>query len=93
MKNGYSERRISKKLKLCQKGIHQVIVKFRNLGSIQDLHKSGRSKVTSQRDEHMIKWMVVCSPTSLGKKIGLMLLLKSTSIVTARTTKFSCLNW
>jgi len=29
----------------------------------------GRLKVTSQRDDHMIKKMVVRSPTTLSKKI------------------------
>ena len=40
---------------------------------------SGRPKVTSQRDDHLTKWMVVRSPTSLNKIIGLMLLLKGTA--------------
>ena len=69
-KEGNSERQISKKLKFSETAIHQAIVKFRNFGSFQDLHTSGRPKVTSRRDEHLIKWMVVRSPTSLSKKIG-----------------------
>ena len=89
---GYSERQISKKLKFSKIAVHQANVKFRNFESFQDLHRSGRPKGTSQRDDHLIKWMVVRSPTSLNKKIGLMLLLKSTGAGATRST-LSCLNW
>ena len=60
-KEGHSERQISKKLKFSKTAIYQANVKFRNFG---------RPKVISQRNDHLIKWMVVRSPTSLNKKIG-----------------------
>ena len=56
---GYSERQISNKLKFSKTAIYQAMVKFRNFGSFQYLHRSGRPKLTSQRDDHLIKWMVV----------------------------------
>ena len=67
---GYSRMTISKKLKFSKIAIHRAIVKFQNFGSFQDLRKSGRPMVISQRDDHLIKWMVVRSPTSLSMKIG-----------------------
>ena len=75
---GYSERQISKKLKFSKTAIHQAIVKFQNFGSFQDLHRSERPRVTSQRDDHLIKRMVVPSPTTSSKKIRSALLLKGT---------------
>ena len=63
-KEGYFERQISMKLKFSKTAIYQAIVKFRNFRSFQDLNRSGKSKVTSQRDDHLIKWMVVCGVPS-----------------------------
>ena len=60
-KVGYLGRQISKKLKLRNTAIHQAIVIFRNFVSFQDLHWSGSPRVTSQRDNYLIKWMVVRS--------------------------------
>ena len=34
---------------------HQAIVKFGNFVNFQDLHSSGSPRVTSQRDDHLIK--------------------------------------
>ena len=90
-KEGYSEKQILKKLKLSKTAIHQAIAKFRNFVSFQDLHRPVSPRVTSQRDDHLIKWMVVCSLTSSSKKIGWALLLEGTAATTQ--TQFSCLNW
>ena len=80
---GYSERQISNRVKFCKTAVHQAIVKFRNCGSFQDLHRCGRPRVTSQRDDHLIKRMAVRSPTSSSKKIRSALLLKGTVASTA----------
>ena len=42
-----------------------------NFGSFQDLYRSGRPRVTYQTDDHLIKRMVVRSPTSSSKKLDL----------------------
>ena len=80
---GYSERQILNRVKFSKTAVHQAIVKFRNCGSFQDLHRSGRPRVTSQRDDHLIKRMAVRSPTSSSKKIRSALLLKGTVASTA----------
>jgi len=49
----------------------------------QDLSMDGRLKVTSQRDDHMIKKMVVRSPTTLSKKIWSDLLLTGADVSTS----------
>ena len=87
---GYLGRQISKKPKLSKTEIHQTTVKFRNFVNFQDLHRSGNLRVTSRRDDYLIKWMVVCSLISSSKKIGSALLLKGT--VAPTTIQFSCLN-
>ena len=56
----YSEKQVSKKLKFSKTAIHQAIVRFPNFESFQDLYKSGRSRVTSQKENHQMKRMVVC---------------------------------
>jgi len=66
---GYSERQISEKLKFSKTAIYQAVTRFKTLGGVQDLSRAGRPKVTSPRDDHMIKKMGVRSPTTLSKKI------------------------
>ena len=66
---GYSERQIPKKLKFSETAIHQAIVRFRNFGSFQDLYWSRRPRITFQKDNHVMKRMVVRSPTSSSKKL------------------------
>jgi len=71
----YSERHISEKVKFSKTAIHQAVVKFKTFGSFQDLRWADRFKVTSQRGQHMIKKMVVRSPTTSSKNIRSDLLL------------------
>ena len=66
-KKGYSERQLSEKLKFSKTAIHQAVARFKTFGSIQDLSRAGRSKATSPKDDHMMKKMVVRSPTTLSK--------------------------
>ena len=75
----YSERKISKVLKFSKTAIHQEIVKFQNF-SFQDLYRFGRPRVTFKKDDHLMKRMVVCSPTSSSKKIKLPSLIKGTVV-------------
>jgi len=55
---GYSERQISDTLKFIKTAIQQAVARFKTFGSFQDLSRTGRPKVTSQRDDHLIKKMV-----------------------------------
>ena len=50
-KEGYSERKLSEKLKFSNTAIHQKIVIFRKFGSFYDYNRIGRTIVTSSRDE------------------------------------------
>ena len=69
-KEGYSEQQISKKLKFSKTAIHQVIAKFQNFGSFQDLHRSRRSRVTSQKNDHLIKRMQYIHLPYQARKLG-----------------------
>ena len=53
------------------------------------MYKSGRPRVTFQKDDYLMKKMVVRSSTSSCKKIKLALLLKGT--VVSKTTMKRCL--
>ena len=66
---GCSERQISDKLKLGKTAIHQPVARVKTFGSYQDLSRTCRPKVANQRDDDMIKKMVVHSPTTLSKNI------------------------
>ena len=59
-KEEYSERKISKKLKFNKTAIHQAT----EIWGAQDLHRSGKPRVTFQKDNNLSKRMVVRSPTS-----------------------------
>ena len=75
---------INKKLRFSKTAIHQAIVRFRNFGSFQDLYWSGRPRITSQKDDHLMKRMVVRSPKSSTKEMRSALLVKGT--VVSKTT-------
>jgi len=66
---GYSERQISDKLKFSKTLIHQAVARLKMFGSLQDLSRTGRPKVTSQRDDHIAKKMVVRLSSTFSKKI------------------------
>jgi len=66
---GYTERQISDKLKFSKTAIHQAVARFKRFGSFQDLSRTGRPKVASQRNDHMIKKMVVRSPPTSSKNV------------------------
>ena len=64
-----SERQILKKLKFSKTAIHEAIVIFQNFGIFQDLYRSKKAAVTFQKDEHLMKRMVVRSYVSSSKKL------------------------
>ena len=69
MKKDTQKGKYKKKMKFSKTAIYQAIVSFRNFGSFQDLYKSERPRVISQKDDHLIKGMVVRSPTISSKKL------------------------
>jgi len=77
---GHSGRQISENLNWSsvKTAVHQAVTRYKTFGSFQDLSRAGKPRVTSQRDDHMIKKMVVRSPTTLSKKIWSNLLLTRT---------------
>ena len=78
----YLERQISKKQKFSKTAIYQATARFRNFRSFLDLYRSGRSRIISQKNDHLMKRMVVRSPTSSSKntRIKSALLLKGTVV-------------
>jgi len=55
------ETKFPKKLKLSKTAIHKAVVRFKTFCGFQYLHRAGKPKVTSQRDDHMIMKMIVRS--------------------------------
>jgi len=76
-----SERSLSEKQKFSKTAVHQAMARFKTFGSFQELSRAGRPKVTSQRDEHIIK-MVERSPTTSSKKSWADLLLTGADVST-----------
>ena len=66
---GLSERKIAAKLKVSKTAVHQSIKKFKQFGSYKDLHRSGRPKKTTIRDDHLMKRIVTRSPRSSINKV------------------------
>ena len=49
--------------------LRKANIKKTDFGSFQDLYRSGRPKVTSQKDDHLMMRMVVRLPTCSNKNI------------------------
>ena len=79
-KEGVSERQIPPRLSVSKTGVHQAITKHVSEGIFCDRKRSGRSRKTSIRDDNLIRWMVVRSPTSSTKKLQAALLRKGTRV-------------
>ena len=79
-KEGLSEREITKRISRSKTAVHQAIMRFKNFGSYKDKKRSGRSRKTTPRDDHLIRRIVVKSPTASCKNIRSALLQKGTSI-------------
>ena len=71
---GLSERKITAKLKVSKTAVHQSIKKFKQYGSNKDLHRSGRPRKTTIRDDHLMKRIVTRSPLSSINKVRAALL-------------------
>ena len=79
-KEGLSEREIIKRISRSKTAVHQAIMRFKNFGSYKDKKRSGRPSKTTPRDDHLIRRIVLKSPTASCKKIRSALLQKGTSI-------------
>ena len=67
--HGLSQRQISKDLGISRTSVQRAIKKFLLEGIYENRKKSGRPRKTSQRNDHTMKRIVACSPTSSCKKI------------------------
>ena len=79
-KEGLSEREITKRISRSKTAVHQAIMRFKNFGSYKDKKRSGRPRKTTPHDDHLIRRIVVKSPSASCKKIRSALLQKGTSI-------------
>ncbi|KAG1664956.1 putative glycosyltransferase STELLO1 [Nymphon striatum] len=75
---GLSERKIAAKLKVSKTAVHQSIKKFKQYGSYKDLHRSGRPRKTTIRDDCLMKRIVTRSPLSSINKVRAALLERET---------------
>ena len=64
-----SERQISVQMGCSKTAVHQAIAKYQQDGSYTDKKRTGRPRVTTAREDNVMKKIVVRSPTSSMKKI------------------------
>ena len=75
-----SEPEIAAKLKVSKAAVHQSIKKFKQYGSYKDLHRSGRTRKTTIRDDHLMKRIVTRSPLSSINKVRAALLERGVTV-------------
>ena len=64
-----SERQISAQMGCSKTAVHQAIAKYLQDGSYTDKKRTGRPRVTTAREDNVMRRIVVRSPTSSTKKI------------------------
>ena len=64
-----SESQMGKKLKVSKIAVHDAIEKFKNEGTLADRKRTGRPKIFSKQDRHLMRKIVTCSPMTSGEKI------------------------
>ena len=64
-----SEREISRQMNVSKTAVHNAIKKFQNKGTFKDSKKSGRPRISSIRDDRVIRKVVSQSLMSSAKKI------------------------
>ena len=64
-----SERQISAQMGCSKTAVHQAIAKYQQDGSYTDKKRTGRPRVTTARENNVMRRIVVRSPTSSMKKI------------------------
>lgn len=66
---GYTERQLAVRFKCSKTAIHQAIIRYQETGSFEDKRRSGRPRITSARDDSVMKRIAIRSPSSSIKKI------------------------
>ena len=64
-----SERLISAQMGCSKTAVHQAIAKYQEDGSYTDRKRSGRQRVSTAREDNLMRRIVMRSPTSSMKKI------------------------
>ena len=64
-----SERQISAQMGCSKTAVHQAIAKYQHDGSYTDKKRTGRPRVTTEREDNVMRRIVVRSPMSSMKKI------------------------
>ena len=64
-----SERQISSQMGCSKTAVHQAIAKYQQDGCYTDKKRTGRPRVTTAREDNVMRRIVVRSPTSSTKKI------------------------
>ena len=65
-----SERKISAQIGCSKTAVHQAIAKYQQDGSYTDKKRTERPRVTTAREDNVMRRIVVRSPTSSMKKLG-----------------------
>ena len=82
--SNFSVRQILKKVKVSKTAVHNSIMKYQNEGTFKGRKRSGRPRVSSCREDHVVHRIVIRSPTSSSKNIQAKLMERGT-LVTAKT--------
>ena len=64
-----SERQVSAQMGCSKTAVNQAIAKYQQVGSYTDKERTGRPRVTTVREDNVMRRIVVRSPTSSMKKI------------------------
>ena len=64
-----SERETSRQMKVGKTALHNAIETFQNEGTLKDSKRSGHPRISSSRDDRVIRKVVSQSPMSSAKKI------------------------
>ena len=75
-----SERQISAQMGCSKTAVHQAIAKYQQDGFYTDKKSTGRPRVTTAREDNVMRRIVVRSPTSSMKKIRAELLRRGRQI-------------
>ena len=69
-----SERQISAQMGYSKTAVHQAVAKYQQDGSYTDKKRTGKPRVTTAREDNVMRRIVMRSPTSSMKKIRAKLL-------------------
>ena len=67
----FSVRQIARKMKVSKTAVHHAIMKYQNGSAFVDRKRSGQTRVTTSRENHLMLMTVTHSPMSTSKKSSL----------------------